>query len=450
MLAKFRALPNRKPQPVMSGFGNSRCVFLLVGTADLVRHACCKTMALERGSHMTPQTLDIANRSSFEPPPPPPQELPPGTVLHDTYRLLHAVAEGGCGTVYAAAHARLPGQFAVKVLHRGLIRNLEAMTRFRQEAEITSTLRHPHIVQVLDFNVTPDGSPYFVMELLEGRPLATVLAERGAIEPAAAVHIVEQIAQALYAAHLRGIVHRDLKPDNVVLLSGQGMPDFVKVLDFGISQASWRPRLTDNTHVAGTPQYMAPEQACGLRDEIGPWTDQFSLAAITYTLLTGQEPFTAEDAIAVLYQVVHSDPPLPSHHTRLGAAVDATIMRGLAKKPVDRFPDVLAFAESLRAALFATPVTPVATAPAPEPEIPAGVAQARPVAAQHAPVGPVRAFDAPRPVPPEPPPVPAPGRQTVRLIRKVRRRIHRGPRTLALLAVAATATVLYFSPTART
>ncbi len=98
--------------------------------------------------------------------------------------------------MYAAAHARLPGHFAVKVLHRGLIRNLEAMTRFRQEAEITSTLRHPHIVQVLDFNVTPDGFPYLVMELLEGRPLATVLAERGAMEPAAAVRIVEQIAQA--------------------------------------------------------------------------------------------------------------------------------------------------------------------------------------------------------------------------------------------------------------
>ncbi|MES1157970.1 MAG: serine/threonine-protein kinase, partial [Haliangium ochraceum] len=238
-------------------------------------------MAVERGSHMTPQTLDIANRSWSEPLTPVPQQLPAGTVLHDTYRILHPVAEGGCGAVYAAAHARLPGHFAVKVLHRGLIRNLEAMTRFRQEAEITSTLRHPHIVQVLDFNVTPDGFPYLVMELLEGQPLATVLAERGAMEPAAAVRIVEQMAQALYAAHAQGIVHRDLKPDNVMLLRSDGMPDFVKVLDFGISQASWRPRLTDNTHVAGTPQYMAPEQACGLRDEIGPWTDQFSLAAIT-------------------------------------------------------------------------------------------------------------------------------------------------------------------------
>ena len=391
---------------------------------------------------MNPQTLDIANRSWAEPLALPPQQLPEGTVLHDTYRILHPVAEGGCGAVYAAAHARLPGHFAVKVLHRGLIRNIEAMTRFRQEAEITSTLRHPHIVQVLDFNVTPDGFPYLVMELLEGRPLATVLAERGAMEPAAAVRIVEQIAQALYAAHARGIVHRDLKPDNVMLLSSDGMPDFVKVLDFGISQASWRPRLTDNTHVAGTPQYMAPEQACGLRDEIGPWTDQFSLAAITYTLLTGREPFSAEDPIAVLYQVVHNDPPPPSQYLPVGPGVDAAIMRGLAKKPADRFPDVLTFAEALRTAIAAAPVAGETMAAAPQPE--------RPVAVAVADAQPVRAFDAPRPLPPEPPPVPAPGRQTARLIRKVRRRIHRGPRNFALLAVAVTAAaVLWFSPTAR-
>jgi eukaryotic-like serine/threonine-protein kinase len=402
-------------------------------------------MAVERGSYMNPQTLDIANRSWTEPLTPVPQELAAGTVLHDTYRILHPLAEGGCGAVYAAAHARLPGHFAVKVLHRGLVRNLEAMTRFRQEAEITSTLRHPHIVQVLDFNVTPDGFPYLVMELLEGRPLATILAERGAMDPAAAVRIVEQMAQALYAAHARGIVHRDLKPDNVMLLNSEGMTDFVKVLDFGISQASWRPRLTDNTHVAGTPQYMAPEQACGLRDEIGPWSDQFSLAAITYTLLTGREPFSAEDPIAVLYQVVHNDPPPPSQYATLPAAVDATIMRGLAKKPADRFPDVLTFAESLRAAVSAA-LSVVAAAPAPAIATPIGPD----LAIEPEPARPVRAFDAPRLVPPEPPPVAPPGRQTARLIRKVRRRIHRGPRRLALLAVVATAAVLWLSPAART
>jgi len=374
--------------------------------------------------------------------------MPAGTVLHDTYRILHPLAEGGCGAVYAAAHARLPGQVAVKVLHRGLIRNLEAMTRFRQEAEITSTLRHPHIVQVLDFNVTPEGFPYLVMELLEGRPLAARLAEGVPMDSATAARIVGQIAQALAAAHARGIVHRDLKPDNVMLLAADGVQDFVKVLDFGISQASWRPRLTDNLHVAGTPQYMSPEQACGLRDQIGPWSDQFSLAAIAYTLVTGREPFAGEDPIAVLYQVVHNDPPPPSHYAPLSAAVDAAIMRGLAKKPPDRFTDVLAFAEALRAALLGVqaPVMNVAQlAPAPS-FVPAAEWEAD-VSADPPPA--VRAFDAPRPVPPEPEPVPAPGRQTARLIRKVRRRIHPGPRRVAFLMMVAVVAIAWFSPSAR-
>jgi serine/threonine-protein kinase len=366
------------------------------------------------------------------------QEVAPGTLLHGTYRIVRPLAEGGCGQVYAAAHTRLPGQYAVKVLHRSLARNAEALTRFRQEAEITSTLRHPHIVQVLDFNVSEEGFPYLVMELLEGRPLTARLADSGALTPADAVRIVQQIAQALQAAHARGIVHRDLKPDNVMLLQADGMTDFVKVLDFGISQASWRPRLTDSTHVAGTPQYMAPEQACGLRDQIGPWTDQFSLAAIAYTLLTGREPFSAEDQIAVLYQVVHAEPPPPSQFVPFGPAVDAVVMRGLAKKPADRFPDVIAFAEALRAAFMAG-----APAEAPEDvELDIPIYEEEPM--------PSLPFDAPRALPPDPPPVTPPGRQTARLIRKVHRRIYRTPSRLALLAVAAAVAVMWFSPTART
>ena len=379
---------------------------------------------------------------------PSPQELPEGTVLHDTYRILHPIAEGGCGAVYAAAHARLPGQVAVKVLHRGLIRNLEAMTRFRQEAEITSTLRHPHIVQVLDFNVTPEGFPYLVMELLEGRPLAARLAEGVPMDSATAARIVAQIAQALAAAHARGIVHRDLKPDNVMLLAADGVQDFVKVLDFGISQASWRPRLTDNLHVAGTPQYMSPEQACGLRDQIGPWSDQFSLAAIAYTLVTGCEPFAGEDPIAVLYQVVHNDPPPPSHYGSLSPAVDAAIMRGLAKKPADRFPDVLAFAEALRAALLGAPASVAAVAhSAPAPSFAPAAEWEADVSVEPPPAA--RAFDAPRAVPPEPGPVPAPGRQTARLIRKVRRSIHPGPRRAAFLMMVAVVAIAWLSPSAR-
>ena len=210
-----------------------------------------------------------------------------GIVLQGTYRIIRPLAEGGCGEVYLAAHTRLPGRFAVKLLHRSLARDNDALERFRQEAEITSSLRHPHIVQVFDFNVTDNGVPFLVMELLEGKLLSERVQKVGAIDPIAAANIIEQIAGALHAAHTRGIVHRDLKPENVMLLAGAGVDDFVKVMDFGISQASWRPRLTEGERVAGTPQYMAPEQAQGLREQIDHRSDQFSLAAIAYTLLTG-------------------------------------------------------------------------------------------------------------------------------------------------------------------
>src|SRR5262249_17206213 len=132
---------------------------------------------------------------------------------------------------------------------------------------------------------------------------------------------------------------------------------FVKVLDFGISQASWRPRLTEGERVAGTPQFMAPEQACGLREQIDHRSDQFSLAAIAYTLLTGREPFRGENPIALLYEVVQPEPVLPSQIVpALGVEIDAVIMRGLAKTSADRYPNVLAFASALRAAVTgATP-----------------------------------------------------------------------------------------------
>jgi serine/threonine-protein kinase len=362
------------------------------------------------------------------------RQFAPGTILQGTYRIVGRLAEGGCGEIYLADHMRLPGRVAIKVLHHGLERNAEVLSRFRQEAEITATLRHPHIVQVLDFNVTDQGYPYLVMELLEGESLARRITAAGPLSPATAVDIIDQIAQALSAAHLRGIVHRDLKPDNIILLSADGVKDFVKVLDFGISQASWRPRLTNGAEVAGTPQYMAPEQACGQRDAIGARTDQFSLAAIAYTLLTGQEPFQADDPIAVLYQVVHADPPPPAALLpRLGAAVDAVIMRGLAKQSAERFPDVTAFVRALRQAIA-----------------PAAVSTGGPAAAEEAPP-PVRLvhLHPGRSPLPGPPPAGEAGRQTRRLIRRMRWGICRFPRRAALLAVAGAATVAWLSPSAR-
>jgi eukaryotic-like serine/threonine-protein kinase len=271
-----------------------------------------------------------------------------GTILHGSYRILHPLATGGRGQLFVAAHTRLPGKLAVKALHPNLTADAAAMARFRREAEITAALRHPHIVQLFDYNTTEHGIPYLVMELLEGDSLAQRVAQGKPFEPRAAVKVIDQIAHALHAAHARGIVHRDLKPDNVILQSADGEVDFVKVVDFGISQASWRPRLTADSLLVGTPQYMSPEQARGRRDEIDHRSDQFSLAAIAYALLTGWEPFKGDEPVAVLYQVVHEHPPAPSSiATWLTEEVDAVIVRGLAKAAADRYSDVLAFASAL-------------------------------------------------------------------------------------------------------
>jgi eukaryotic-like serine/threonine-protein kinase len=368
-----------------------------------------------------------------------------GIVLQGTYRIMRPLAEGGCGEVYLAAHTRLPGRFAVKLLHRSLVRDTDALSRFRQEAEITSSLRHPHIVQVVDFNVTDSGVPYLVMELLEGKLLSQRIEAAGALDPVAATNIVEQIANALHAAHARGIVHRDLKPENVMLLAGAGIDDFVKVLDFGISQASWRPRLTEGERIAGTPQYMSPEQAQGLREQIDHRSDQFSLAAIAYTLLTGQEPFRGENAIAVLYEVVHTDPTTPSELVpALGADIDAVIMRGLAKDSADRYPNVLAFAAALRAAIEGAAPAMFSDASSEPPPVrtPAPVLMQTPVRALAREPQPAEPADEAVALPP-------PGRDTVRLIRRMRWRMNKTPRRVALLTLVAAATFAWFSPATR-
>ena len=280
-----------------------------------------------------------------------------GTVLGESYRLVRPLAQGGCGDVYVARHERLGSEVAVKVLHPSLAGNAQALTRLRQEADIMSALRHPHIVQILDFDVTKSGVPFLVMELLAGRPLTEGAISGTPLEPRAALHIIDQIAQALAAAHAHGIVHLDLKPDNVILVPTDGRDDFVKVIDFGISRATWHDRPGDEPLITGTPEYMAPEQTRGVAAEIDHRSDQFALAALSYRLLTGHEPFAGGEPAVIFHQVVNVTPALPSHWAPwLGAGVDAVIDRGMSKASVARYPGVAAFAEALAAAIDAVAI----------------------------------------------------------------------------------------------
>ncbi|MEO6953086.1 MAG: serine/threonine-protein kinase [Polyangia bacterium] len=278
-----------------------------------------------------------------------------GQLLSGTYQLERKIAEGGMGVVYEASHLRLARRFAVKLLARAEDEDedeaRQALERFKREAEMTAALKSPHVVEIFDYQISESGSPYIVMELLEGEDLARRLKRDGRVEPRAAVAILEQVAEALDAAHGLAIVHRDLKPANVFLHSTPSN-DFVKVLDFGISKMLGWETITQTDTLIGTPAYMSPEQAAP-GSEVTSTSDLFSLGVIAYEVLTGVRPFVASSIPGVLYQVVHADPlPVSELVPEAGPAVDDVFARALAKEPLQRFRSATAFVTALRGALW--------------------------------------------------------------------------------------------------
>jgi serine/threonine-protein kinase len=299
----------------------------------------------------------------------------PNSLLGGTYRILRRIGSGGMGEVYEATHERLAHRYAVKFLHPGVREHPEALPRFMREAQITSRLRHPGIVSVVDFNTLPDGSAYLVMEYLEGEPLGKVIATTGQLPLSRVVDITDQLSSALTAAHLQGVVHRDMHPQNVFVLPGSGgQSERIKILDFGISKiASVSQKITGMAAVMGTPQYMSPEQAEGKTDELDAASDQFSLAAIVYEMLTGRKAFTGETLASVAYQIVHATPaPIRKLRPKLPVEMENVVARALSKNKRDRFPSVSEFAVHLRW----TATLPASEAPhgrAPEPGAPTAI-----------------------------------------------------------------------------
>lgn len=285
-----------------------------------------------------------------------------GTALGGAYQVTRLIGEGGMGWVYEARQLRLNKRVAVKVMSRELAANSEALARFRREAEVTSQLGHPHLVSVIDFGAMDTGEPYLVMEYLDGEDLDHRIRRVGRLPLDIVVEITKQVASALAAAHEEGIVHRDLKPGNVFLVKVRGEADFVKVLDFGISKIkASRTKLTRATAVIGTPEYMSPEQATGLIEEIDDRTDQWALGCIAWEMLSGYAPFIADDMAALFYQVINMDPhPLSRRAPGLPPAVEPALRRALAKRAADRYPSIKDFSRALQAAATGLPreVTP--------------------------------------------------------------------------------------------
>jgi serine/threonine protein kinase len=278
-------------------------------------------------------------------------DLEAGTVLQNTYQVVRPIGRGAMGQVYEVTHARLSGRYALKLLTNEAAADPEFLQRFRREAQIVSGLRHPHIVQVIDFDQHQDGRPYLVMELLDGQDLAAIIEQDGPLPLSRVVTVIGQIAAALETAHALGVIHRDLKPENVLLLRApNGQSDFIKLVDFGISKVKNASlRLTQERMMIGTPHYMSPEQARSV--EVDERADQFALAAIAYELLTGELAFAGDNVAAVVYQVVHGEPPrLVDPSGWLSPALDAVLRRGLAKHPRERFATVTEFARAFEEA----------------------------------------------------------------------------------------------------
>ncbi|HEY8207245.1 MAG TPA: protein kinase [Myxococcaceae bacterium] len=259
-------------------------------------------------------------------------------LLENRYRILSKLGAGGMGTVYVAEHVALGKRVAVKILKEEVSRDPAMAKRFEQEAVAASRIGQENIVDVTDFGRTPEGSLYFVMEHLEGRTLADLLQRERVLPVSRTCNILAQICEAIEAAHARGIVHRDLKPHNIVLLDRPGRPDFVKVLDFGISKMGWRQEpITEQGAILGTPEYMAPEQASG--ESVDPRTDVYAIGVMAYELLTGTLPFRGDHSVATMLKHINEavEPPR-KRRPDLGIPeeLEVAIMRALSKKADDR------------------------------------------------------------------------------------------------------------------
>lgn len=286
-----------------------------------------------------------------------------GATLMGAYRVDRRVAEGGMGVVYAGEQLRLGRTVAIKVLREPLTKNSEALARFKLEAELIARLGHPHIVQIIDIGATPDGTPFIVMEYLHGETLLDRLMRDGSVPLPACARIVERLASALSATHRAGVVHRDIKPENVFLVKTPSDADFVKLLDFGIGKivASGKSRITEDAVALGTPEYMAPEQATA-RSSVDHRADQYSLAAVTFAMLTGRPPFAAAAPQDVIAQLLSDEVPPPSRYKPgIPAALDAAILRALRKKPEERFASVQEFQRAVDRAAHGQRSQPPAT-----------------------------------------------------------------------------------------
>ena len=278
-------------------------------------------------------------------------QLAPGTIVDGKYRIVRLLGSGAMGAVYEGENVRIQRRVAIKTLHADLTRKRDAVMRFEREAQAAGRIGSEHIVEVLDVGELPDGGRYLVMEYCDGTTLGERLKARGRLAPSEIVPILVQLLAGLAAAHDKGIIHRDLKPANVFLLKHRnGQPDFVKILDFGVSKFSVlgeEASMTATGMVLGTPFYMAPEQAKGSRD-VDLRSDLYAVGVILYECLTGQVPYNAATFNELLFKIVLEAPPPPERFAPdLDPHLSHVLRKAMAHEPRERYQSALELQHAL-------------------------------------------------------------------------------------------------------
>lgn len=265
-----------------------------------------------------------------------------GTKLADRYHVLSIIGHGGMGVVYKARHELMDRIVAIKMLQSNLVSDSMSVKRFQQEAKAASRLKHPNVITLYDFGVSPTGQPYLVMDFLDGISLSDVIKKDGQVGVDRSIRVFAQACDALFHAHNQGVVHRDLKPGNIMLIENEGERDFVKVVDFGVAKLMpWAgeeaQRLTQTGEVCGSPVYMSPEQCMG--QKLDARSDIYSMGVVIYESLTGKLPLFGKTMVDTMSKHISEMPP-PFKEIRpdlyIPERLERVVFKSLQKDPDTR------------------------------------------------------------------------------------------------------------------
>lgn len=268
-------------------------------------------------------------------------EVAPGTIIDDKYRVIRQLGEGGMGTVFEVEHTLLDRRVALKVMNPDQVENERAVERFFREAKAASAIGHPNIIEIYDIGKEADGTLFFVMELLQGESLESLLDRQDRLSTERAAAIILQTLSALHFAHEKGIIHRDLKPANIFLAVDIQGREVVKLLDFGVAKvkdpSGKQKKLTLPGAMMGTPRYAAPEQIKG-KGNIDHRIDLWAAGVVLYELIAGKRPFEGESFSVVLSNILMETPtPLRETLPDVSSQLSRIAEKAMAKNPDERY-----------------------------------------------------------------------------------------------------------------